>query len=96
MKGQDMGAISPLPSGFLKICRMISKHAGLPETVVAQTAGIGLNPPEDHMIVQVDIDRVGGLAELAGLCEVPDYVKPGGVWYFLRGSLWPDAVCGFP
>lgn len=60
-----MGAFPALPSGFFKICRFGSEQSALPETVVAQAPGIGLQPAEDDVIVQLDVDRLRGLAQLS-------------------------------
>jgi len=42
------------------------KHSALPETVETQTAWIGLDATQNDMVVQVDIDCFGSLAELTG------------------------------
>jgi hypothetical protein len=72
-EGSRYGGVSGFAKRFFKNLRVGLKQAALPETVVAQSPGIGLQPAEDHVVVQLDIDRFGGLAQLPGLCEATDY-----------------------
>ncbi len=70
-----MRAFPALPRGFFPECAYWSQHAGLAETVEAAAQRIGGRPAHDDMVEQVDIDGLGGVAELPGLCEVPNYGK---------------------
>ena len=50
-----------------------SQHAGFAETVIAPALRVGGGPADNDVVQQVDIDRPGAFAELAGLCEAADY-----------------------
>jgi len=73
MSGEGMGAFRALPSGFLQIHRTNLQHARFAKTVIAGPARIGGSLADDHVVLQVDIDGLGGLAQLPGLCEAADY-----------------------
>jgi hypothetical protein len=53
--GTAASGLSPRPS----------EHAGLAETVVAPALRIGGGPADDDVIQEVDINGLGGLAQLA-------------------------------
>src|SRR5882672_5484190 len=40
-------------------------HPGFPEAIIATALGIGAGPADDHVVEQLDVHGLGGVAELA-------------------------------
>lgn len=62
------GSVSGFAKRFFAICE--SEQPRLPEAVEARAAWVGGGPAENDMIEEFDVDRLGGLAELAGHLDI--------------------------